>query len=82
MNAKNLKDWVNSLPDDALIQVLAAPHMSFPLTNPVLHAIDRKTIKSVTGKIVSGKVISSFPEIRPMEDLQIDLRTESNQKRS
>jgi len=82
MNAKQLKDWVNGLPDDAIIHILAAPHMSLPLANPVLHAINSKTVKHITERIVSGKVISSFPEILPMEDLHIDLRTEVNPKRS
>jgi hypothetical protein len=72
MNAKQLKDWVNGLPDDALIQILSAPHMSFPLTNPVLHAINSKTVKQVSDGIVSGKVISSF----------FDSHTETNPKRS
>jgi hypothetical protein len=62
MNAKKLKDWVNNLPDDALIQVLASPIMSLPLPEPVFHAIDSKIIKEPIQGILSGKVISSLYE--------------------
>ena len=62
MDAKKLKDWVNCLPDDALIQVLASPFMSIPLPNPVIHAIDSKSIKESVSGMLSGKVISSLQE--------------------
>jgi hypothetical protein len=62
MNAKKLKDWANSLPDDALIHILSSPIMSLPLPEPVLHAIDSKTIKESTSGMLSGKVISSLQE--------------------
>ena len=62
MDAKKLKDWVNGLPDDALIQVLASPIMSLPLPKPVFHAIDNKTIKEPIQGMLSGKVISSLDE--------------------
>jgi hypothetical protein len=82
MNAKKLKDWVNSLPDDAIIQVLSSPHMSFPMKKPVLHAINSKTIKSVSEGIVSGKVISSL-FVTPMssDDPPVDLHNEINPER-
>jgi hypothetical protein len=62
MNAKKLKDWVNSLPDDALIQILASPIMSLPLPEPVFHAINSKTIKEPVQGMLSGKIISSLYE--------------------
>ena len=64
MNAKTLKDWVNNLPDDAIIHVLASPFMSIPLPNPVIHAIDGKSIKKSVSGMLSGKVISSLDEKR------------------
>jgi hypothetical protein len=66
MNGKKLKDWANSLPDDALIQVLASPIMSLPLPEPVFHAIDSKTIKEPAPGMLSGKVISSLYEKEPI----------------
>ncbi len=65
MVAKELKEWVNGLPDDALIQVLSAPHMSMPLRHPIIHAIDAKSIEKVTEGMMSGKVISSFYSKEP-----------------
>ena len=62
MNAKKLKDWVNNLPDDALIQVLASPIMSLPLSEPVFHAIDSQSIKEPAPGMLSGNIISSLYE--------------------
>ena len=63
MEAKKLKEWVNSLPDDALVQVLASRFMSMPLQDPVLHAIEKSSIKQPVAGMLSGKVISSFPPL-------------------
>jgi hypothetical protein len=62
MKAKELKNWVNSLPDDALIQVYASPIMSLPLPEPVFHAFGSETIKKPVPGMLSGKVISSLFE--------------------
>jgi hypothetical protein len=83
MEAKKLKTWVNDLPDDAIIQVLSSPHMSFPMKNPVLHAINNKSVKSVSEGIVSGEIISSL-YVTPMtfEDIPSDLGNQINPERS
>lgn len=63
MKAKEYKDWVNSLPDDAEILVLQGAHHSFPLTNPVFIAIEGSSITQPVPGMLSGKTISSFPKI-------------------
>jgi hypothetical protein len=62
MNGKKLKDWANSLPDNALILVHASRIMSFPLKDPVLHAIDNGSIEYPVPGMTAGKVISSLSE--------------------
>jgi len=54
MLKKDLKDWVDSLPDYADIHVTAARHLSMPLESPVFYAMDTRK---------PGKVISSYPKI-------------------
>jgi hypothetical protein len=66
MNGKKLKDWANSLPDDALIQVLASPIISLPLSEPVFHAIDGQSTKEPAPGMLSGKIISSLYEKEPI----------------
>ena len=62
MNGKKLKDWANSIPDDAIIHVLSSRIMSFPLKDPVLHAIDNGSIEYPVPGMAAGKVISSLSE--------------------
>ena len=61
MLAKELKNWVNSLPDDAVIHVLSSIIMSIPLSDPVFLAIGSETLTSPAPGMLAGKVISSFP---------------------
>ena len=63
MNGKKLKDWANSLPDDA---VLASPIISLPLSEPVFHAIDGQSTKEPAPGMLSGKIISSLYEKEPI----------------
>jgi hypothetical protein len=64
---KELKDWVNSLPDDAIIHVLSSQFMSIPLSSPVLYALDRKSLRKIGG-FMAGKTISSVDLPAPTLD--------------
>lgn len=62
MDAKKLKEWVNSLPDDAEIHVFESVIMSIPIPEPYLHAIERSSIKPIKtfDGMMAGRVISSL----------------------
>jgi hypothetical protein len=59
MELKPLKDWINSLPDDALIQIHAGHHMSMPLIYAHFKAYDSHDPKLTPG-FIGYKLLSTF----------------------
>ena len=59
MELKPLKDWINSLPDDALVQITAGHHMSMPLREAYFQAFDSHNPKLTPG-FIGYKLLSTF----------------------
>jgi hypothetical protein len=79
MELRPLKEWINSLPDDAIIQIIAAPHMSMPLREAYIQAFDSHDPKRTPG-FIGYKKLSTFhwPAARwgePDPSKMIDTRT-------
>jgi hypothetical protein len=56
MTAIDLKAWLDTLPDDTYISILASRYYSFSVKDPVFMAVDPKE----PGKVISSLVVGDL----------------------